>query len=79
MTHFDFHYSRYKQAGEKISQECEPQEFERWHNIREAARTAIALNTGIISTIPRDGIIRGAELYQFILLIRRYELGEIAA
>lgn len=78
-SHFDFHYARYKQAGEKMSQECEPRDFKRWHDIREAARTAIALEAGIIDTIPHDGIIRGAALYNFILLIRRYELGDIAA
>ena len=78
-SHFDFHYARYKQAGEKMSQECEPKDFKRWHDIREAARTAIALEAGIIDTIAHDGIIRGSALYKFILLVRRYELGDIAA
>ncbi|NUN66344.1 hypothetical protein HCU40_16690 [Pseudanabaena biceps] len=78
-SHFDFHYARYKQAGEKMSQDCEPKDFKRWHDIREAARTAIALEAGIIDTIPNDGIIRGSALYKFILLVRRYELGDIAA
>lgn len=78
-THFEFHYAKYKEAGERLSQECDPKDFKRWHDIREASRSAIALEAGIIDTIPHDGCIRGVALYQFILLIRRYELGEIAA
>lgn len=78
-THFDFHYAKYKEAGERLSQECEPKDFKRWHDIREAARTAIALEAGIIDTIPHDGCIRGAALYRFILLVRRYEIAQSEA
>ena len=78
-SHFDFHYSRFKQAGKEISKELDPQDFQRWDDIREAARTAIALQAGIIDTIPPDGRLKGEALCATQLLIRRYELGDIAA
>ncbi len=78
-SHFDFHYSRFKQAGKEISKELDPQDFKRWDDIREAARTAIALDAGIIDTIPHDGRLEGAALRATQLLIRRYEITEIAA
>jgi hypothetical protein len=78
-SHFDFHYARFKQAGIEISKELDPQDFKRWDDIREAARTAIALQAGIIDTIPDDGRLKGAALRAAMLLIRRYEVSEIAA
>ena len=78
-THFDFHYHRYKEAGQKLSEELDPQDFLRWDDIREAARTAIALEAGIIDTIPHDGRLKGEPLRATQLLIRRHEISEIAA
>jgi hypothetical protein len=78
-THFDFHYHRFKYAGQKLTEELDPQDFKRWDDIREAARTAIALEAGIIDTIPHDGRLKGAALRAAQLLIRRYETSEIAA
>jgi hypothetical protein len=78
-SHFYFHYSRFKEAGQKLSKELDPQDFKRWDDIREAACTAIALQAGIIDTIPHDGRLKGAALRAAQLLIRRYELGDIAA
>jgi hypothetical protein len=76
---FDCHYNRFKEAGEKLSKHIDAEEFLRWDAIREAARTAIALETGIIDTIPHDGRLKGAALRATQLLIRRYETSEIAA
>ncbi len=75
----DFHHAKYKEAGRKLSEKLDPQDFKRWNDIREAARTAIALEAGIIDTIPDDGRLKRAELRAAMLLIRRYELSEIAA
>ena len=78
-SHFDYHYHQFKQAGKKLSEELDPKDFQRWDDIREAARTAIALQAGIIDTIPHDGRLKGAALRATQLLIRRYELADIAA
>jgi hypothetical protein len=78
-SHFDFHYARFKQAGIQISEKLDPQDFKRWDDIREAARTAIALQAGIIDTIPDDGRLTGAGLRDTQLLMIEYELSRIAA
>ena len=77
-AHFDYHYSQLKEAGQILSEGCDPKEFIRWDAIREASRTAIALDAGIIDTIPHDGRLKGKPLRETALLIRRYESGEIA-
>ena len=78
-SHFDYHYSRLKEAGRKLTQELDPQDFKRWDDTREAARTAIALEAGIIDIIPHDGRLKGAALRATQLLIRRYEITGLAA
>ena len=78
-TDFDNHYSQFKEAGQKLTEELDPQDFKRWDDIREAARTEIALQAGIIDIIPHDGRLKGATLRATQLLIRRYEIQEIAA
>lgn len=77
--HFEFHYHRFKEAGRKLSEELDPQDFKRWDDIREAARTAIALGAGIIDTIPHDGRLKGSALRATHDLIARYQIAEIAA
>lgn len=78
-SHFDCHYTQFKQAGQKLSEHLEAEEFLRWDSIREAARTAITLEAGIIDTIPHDGRLKGKPLHATQLLIRKYEISEIAA
>jgi hypothetical protein len=77
---FDFHYAKFKEAGQQLaSGELSVADFTHWDNIREASATAIALEAGIIDHIPSDGRL-GKHHWQAVqLLIRRYELGEIAA
>ena len=80
-AHFEFHYSRFKQAGQKLSEGLDPKDFKRWDDIREASRTAIALEAGIIDTIPHDGRLKNSSLRDTQLLIRKYEIcdREVAA
>ncbi len=79
--HFEFHYIQFKQAGSKLSNRegLTVEEFQMWDTTREASATAIALEAGIIDTIPCDGRLGGAARRAAMLLIRRYEIQEIAA
>lgn len=54
-------------------------EFQAWDVVREASATAIALEAGIIDHIPADGRLGKHNWQAAQLLIRRYELGDIAA
>ena len=76
----EFHYSKFKEAGRQLaSGKLAVADFTRWDNIREASATAIALEAGIVDHIPSDGRL-GKHHWQAVqLLIRRYELGELAA
>lgn len=77
-THFDYHYSQFKVAGALLSnpEGLIAEDFLRWDAIREAARTAIALEAGIITKIPTDGRLTGFALATTTHLIRRYELSD---
>jgi hypothetical protein len=78
---FEFHYNQFKQAGSKLANRegLTVEEFKMWDVAREASATAIALEAGIIDHIPADGRL-GKHNWQAVqLLIRRYELGDIAA
>jgi hypothetical protein len=81
MDTFEFHYNQFKQAGSKLANRegLTVKEFQMWDVAREASATAIALEAGIIDHIPADGRL-GKHNWQAVqLLIRRYELGDIAA
>lgn len=81
MSSFDFHYNRFKEAGAKLANRegLTVEDFKKWDTIREASATAIALEAGIVDHIPADGRL-GKHNWQAVqLLIRRYELGDVAA
>lgn len=80
-SNFDFHYNQFKQAGSKLANRegLTVKEFQMWDNTREASATAIALEAGIIELIPSDGRLDPAKFKEVQILIRRYELGGIAA
>ena len=81
MDSFEFHYNQFKQAGARLAntEGLIVEDFQEWDTTREASATAIALEAGIIDHIPADGRL-GKHNWQAVqLLIRRYELGGIAA
>ncbi len=75
---FKYHYNHYKAASQALSnpEGCEPTTFRRLDTIREAARTAIALEAGIIGVIPSNGRLEGEALRQTALYIREYEVNQ---
>jgi hypothetical protein len=78
---FEFHYNQFKQAGSKLAnpEGLTVKDFKMWDTTREASATAIALEAGIIDHIPADGRLGKHDWQAVQLLIRRYELGAIAA
>ena len=81
MSNFEFHYNQFKEAGAKLANRegLTVQEFKAWDTTREASATAIALEAGIIDHIPADGKLVKHNWQSVQLLIRRYELGDVAA
>lgn len=81
MSSFDFHYNQFKEADAKLANRegLTVEGFKKWDTIREASATAIALEAGIIDHIPADGRLGNHNWQAVQLLIRRYELGDIAA
>ena len=81
MSNFEFHYNKFKEAGAKLANHegLTVKDFQAWDTTREASATAIALEAGIIDHIPADGRL-GKHNWQAVqILIRRYELGDVAA
>ena len=80
-SNFTFHYNQFKQAGLRLANRegLTVEDFKRWDDIREASATAIALEAKIIELIPSDGRLDSNNFREVLLLIRRYELGDIAA
>lgn len=81
MDSFEFHCNQFKQAGARLAnpEGLTVEDFQKWDTTREASATAIALGTGLIDHIPADGRL-GKHNWQAVqLLIRRYELGDVAA
>ncbi|MFO0449384.1 MAG: hypothetical protein ACK52I_12135 [Pseudomonadota bacterium] len=77
-THFDFHYAKFKEAGQKISNPdgLEVHDFQRWDDIREASITAIAIEAGIIDLIPSDGRLSSLDYQKTLMMIHRYEISQ---
>ena len=73
-----YHYTVFKSAGVALSnpEGVEPKEFQRLDAIREASRTAIALEAGIITKIPTDGRLTGLALTRTNQLITRYDISD---
>jgi hypothetical protein len=73
-----YHYTVFKSAGLALSapEGLDPQEFQRLDAIREASRTAIALDAGIITEIPANGKLTGYPLTRTVQLIKRYEIND---
>lgn len=81
MSNFEFHYNQFKEAGAKMANRAglTVKEFQAWDTAKEASATAIALEAGIIDRIPADGRLDKLSWVAVQLLIRRYELGDVAA